>query len=282
MIQEIPALEFEPTGGNHAEIKTVVIYGAEGKRPVLDQYGACRALRPKDFSLPLKQGVLKGTVGMNILYALQKGRDSPYSVDSLTQLASYFTHWHIWKTIVDKGWTTTLIVEQHHLPSDFSLDLLGPFDTISADVMVLGWSRGFGHTGGPLRLSVTAHSNWMRMGIAGGIPEDMAGYVLSLEGAKKLLEHALPMVLPLHVYIYSHGKTDDSFICLLHQPPFFRRNVSVPVPKELGTEISLQNMILYMMGAFLLLCIGIILAGMIYFFHSRNPSPLQPLTKGAA
>lgn len=159
------------------------------------------------------------------LLTLRKGRETPYDVDSLDALSEFMTHIAVWRHVVRHRLRYALVISGDKFDSPHEnvparIERLLREAPTAFDVLYLSYRHAFGNGGTQFVVQrVPGSAHLARYGAAGCMLVETSAYVVTFDGARRLLARALPVETRLAPYMFMAAKTDCEHVALLAQPP---------------------------------------------------------------
>lgn len=196
---------------------------------------------------PARSEWLRFLLSSQALLALQMGKETPYDIDSLDSVSEFLTHIAVWKHIVKHRVPYTLVVDGATFDSPYEdvpqrvSKLLAEAEFVrplaaegkserkprfAFDTLFLSYKQAFGAGGTHFVVDRIRGANTLvRYGSDGCMLLETSVYLVSLDGAQKLLDRALPIETRLAPFMFMLAKVDDTFRALLAQPPIAKQTL---------------------------------------------------------
>lgn len=172
---------------------------------------------------PTECEILQQIMSNTALLALQRGRESPYDVDTLQAVGEYLTHVAAWRHAVRYRLSHLVVISGSKFVSRSDnaaqrIEKLMREAPESYDVLVLGAQKALVTDSVGAKEKVPGAPSVVRYGSSSPMFQDISAYVVSLQGARKLLERALPIETRIAPYICMTAQIDCSMLALVAQP----------------------------------------------------------------
>jgi GR25 family glycosyltransferase involved in LPS biosynthesis len=154
---------------------------------------------------------------------------NPNSYDdirSIGEIGCYLSHTQIWKEIIDNNYKNCIILEDDVIPYNNYETIINYLDNIpnDYDIAYLGWwSRSsFDYINKNSYWLSTEYDNNNKQNILG-----LYSYVLSNNGAQKLLSKAFPMDVQLDTYVSLYNNVNKDFKRYLSKEKLFEADKTI-------------------------------------------------------
>jgi len=172
----------------------------------------------------LKSDYINNNLSLKAKYTI-KNPNSYDDIRSVGEIGCYLSHTNIWKEIVDNNYNNCIIFEDDVIPKKNYEDIITYIEDVpdDYDIAYLGW-----WTRKNLN-NINKNSNWLYSVNNSDKPNVLGlyAYIISNNGAKKLLSNAFPIDVQLDTYVSLYNNISKDFKRYLCQEQLFLADKTV-------------------------------------------------------
>ena len=172
----------------------------------------------------LNSDYINNNLSLKAKYTI-KNPNSYDDIRSVGEIGCYLSHTNIWKEIVDNNYNNCIIFEDDVIPKKNYEDIITYIEDVpdDYDIAYLGW-----WTRKNLN-NINKNSNWLYSVNNSDKPNVLGlyAYIISNNGAKKLLSNAFPIDVQLDTYVSLYNNISKDFKRYLCQEQLFLADKTV-------------------------------------------------------